>query len=104
MIRRPPRSTLFPYTTLFRSQPGYNVITGETGAAKSILIGALNLALGERADRTLIRSGYVGCSVEAVFDIRTLKMNVSAFLQENGLEPSEDGQLVIKRSFTRSVA
>ena len=38
-------------------QPGYNVITGETGAGKSILIGALNLVLGERADRTLIRSG-----------------------------------------------
>ena len=38
-------------------QPGYNVITGETGAGKSILIGALNLVLGERADRTLIRTG-----------------------------------------------
>src|SRR5207237_6167373 len=38
-------------------QPGYNVITGETGAGKSILIGALNLVLGERADRLLIRSG-----------------------------------------------
>ncbi len=37
--------------------PGFNAITGETGAGKSILIGALNLALGERADRTLIRSG-----------------------------------------------
>ena len=50
-------------------QPGYNVITGETGAGKSILIGALNLALGERADRTLIRSGSDSCSVEAVFDV-----------------------------------
>ncbi len=38
-------------------QPGYNVITGETGAGKSILIGALNLVLGERADRNSIRSG-----------------------------------------------
>ena len=46
-------------------QPGCNVITGETGAGKSILIGALNLALGERADRTLIRSGSDSCSVEA---------------------------------------
>ena len=54
-------------------QPGYNVITGETGAGKSILIGALNLALGERADRTLIRSGSESCSVEAAFDITRLR-------------------------------
>ena len=38
-------------------QPGCNAITGETGAGKSIIIGALNLVLGDRADRTLIRSG-----------------------------------------------
>src|SRR5437870_9037228 len=56
-------------------QPGYNVITGETGAGKSILIGALNLVLGERADRTLIRSGSDSCSVEAVFDMSTLRAN-----------------------------
>ena len=56
-------------------QPGFNAITGETGAGKSIIIGALNLVLGERADRALIRSGSDSCSVEAVFDttrIRTL--------------------------------
>ena len=46
--------------------PGLNVLTGETGAGKSIIIGALNLVLGERADRTLIRSGSDSCSVEAV--------------------------------------
>ena len=46
-------------------EAGYNAITGETGAGKSILIGALNLALGERADRTLIRSGVDACAVEA---------------------------------------
>ena len=43
-------------------QRGLNVITGETGAGKSILIGALSLVLGERADRTLIRSGADACS------------------------------------------
>src|SRR5436189_762822 len=53
-------------------QPGYNVITGETGAGKSILIGALNLVLGERADRTLIRGGCESCSVEAVFNVTNL--------------------------------
>lgn len=81
-------------------RPGLNVITGETGAGKSILIGALNLVLGERADRTLIRSGAESCSVEAVFDVRKLKAPLAVFLDENGLEPCEDGQLVLKRSFT----
>ncbi len=81
-------------------RPGLNVITGETGAGKSILIGALNLVLGERADRTLIRSGAENCSVEAAFDVRKLKAPLAAFLEENGLEPCEDGQLVLKRTFT----
>ncbi len=81
-------------------QPGYNVITGETGAGKSILIGALNLALGERADRTLIRSGSESCSVEAVFDVARLRAPLQSFLEENGLEPCEDHQLVLKRAFT----
>ena len=81
-------------------QPGYNVITGETGAGKSILIGALNLVLGERADRTLIRGGCDSCAVEAVFDVAKLKAPLKLFLDENGLEPCEDGQLVLKRTFT----
>ena len=81
-------------------QPGYNVITGETGAGKSILIGALNLALGERADRTLIRSGSESCSVEAVFDVARLKAPLPSFLEANGLEPCEEHQLVLKRAFT----
>jgi DNA repair protein RecN (Recombination protein N) len=80
--------------------PGYNVITGETGAGKSILIGALNLVLGERADRTLIRSGSDMCSVEAVFDTSALKAPLKSFLEQNGLEPCEEGQLVLKRSFS----
>src|ERR1035437_3556128 len=81
-------------------QPGYNVITGETGAGKSILIGALNLALGERADRTLIRSGSDSCSVEAAFDVARLRAPLESFLEENGLEPCADHQLLLKRSFT----
>jgi DNA repair protein RecN (Recombination protein N) len=99
-------------------QPGCNVITGETGAGKSIIIGALNLVLGERADRTLIRSGEESCSVEAVFDITKLRCSVrpvaeagratgstlQAFLEENGLEPCEDGQLVLKRTFSANGA
>src|ERR1051325_5137046 len=85
-------------------QPGLNVISGETGAGKSILIGALNLVLGERADRTLIRSGSDSCSVEAVFDTATLRPRLEAFLDENGLEPCEDDQLLLKRTFTAAGA
>jgi len=85
-------------------QAGYNVITGETGAGKSMLIGALTLVLGERADRTLIRAGSESCSVEAVFDIRKLKPPLTAFLEENGLEGCEDSQLVLRRTFTAAGA
>src|SRR6186713_2102746 len=81
-------------------ESGYNAITGETGAGKSIVIGALNLVLGERADRTLIRSGSDACSVEAVFDVASLQAPLKAFLEENGLEPCEDHQLMLKRTFT----
>jgi DNA repair protein RecN (Recombination protein N) len=80
--------------------PGYNVITGETGAGKSMLIGALNLVLGERADRTLIRSGADSCSVEAVFEVKQLKAPLQSFLEDNGLDPCEDDQLVLKRAFS----
>jgi DNA repair protein RecN (Recombination protein N) len=83
-------------------QPGCNVITGETGAGKSIIIGALNLVLGERADRTLIRSGEESCSVEAVFDTKKLRAPLKNFLDENGLEPCEENQLVLKRNFSAS--
>ena len=95
-------------------QPGCNAITGETGAGKSIIIGALNLVLGGRADRSLIRAGEEICSVEAVFDVKNLRCSVRPvaetgratgatlpqFLEENGLEPCEDDQLVVKRTFT----
>ena len=81
-------------------QPGCNVITGETGAGKSIILGALNLVLGERADRTLIRSGEESCSVEAVFEVSKLQKLLKSFLEANGLEPCEDNQLVLKRTFT----
>lgn len=85
-------------------QPGYNAITGETGAGKSILIGALTLILGERADRALIRSGSDTCSVEAVFDVARLHAPLKSFLEDNGLEPCEDHQLVLKRAFTAAGA
>jgi DNA repair protein RecN (Recombination protein N) len=81
-------------------QPGCNVISGETGAGKSIILGALNLVLGERTDRTLIRSGEESCSVEAMFDVKKLRAPLKNFLEENGLEPCEENQLVLKRTFS----
>lgn len=80
-------------------QPGCNVITGETGAGKSIILGALNLVLGERADRTVIRSGEESCSVEVAFDVAKLRW-LENFLDDNGLEPCGENQLVLKRIFT----
>ena len=47
--------------------PGFTAITGETGAGKSIIIGALQLLLGERADKSLVRTGADMCTVEAIF-------------------------------------
>jgi DNA repair protein RecN (Recombination protein N) len=85
-------------------QAGFNAITGETGAGKSIIIGALNLVLGERADRTLIRAGCDSCTVEAVLDVTQLRAPLKQFLDENGLEPCESGELVLKRTFTAAGA
>lgn len=80
---------------------GYDAITGETGAGKSVIIGALKLLLGERADRSLIRSGAENCTVEAVFTTGRLP-GLKALLEEKGLEACEDGQLVLKRTFSTS--
>src|SRR3712207_8411055 len=68
MIRRPPRSTLFPYTTLFRSGAGLNVITGETGAGKTVLAQALDLLLGGKPRSGIVRPGASEAYVEGVFE------------------------------------
>jgi DNA repair protein RecN (Recombination protein N) len=84
--------------------PGLNVITGETGAGKSVILGGLNLVLGQRADRGAIRSGADSCSVEAVFDITGLRAPIAEFLETNGLEPCDGGQLLLKRILTAAGA
>src|SRR5471030_1173313 len=82
--------------------PGFNTLTGETGAGKSILIDALNLLLGERADKTLIRTGADACSVEAELELpdpfRLIKVNTA--LEAMGVEPCEGRKLLLKRSFS----
>ena len=83
---------------------GYNAVTGETGAGKSIIIGALGLVLGERADRTLLRDGNEQCSVEAIIDVSTIAKDFHHYLESSGLEPCESNQLLLKRIFTASGA
>jgi DNA repair protein RecN (Recombination protein N) len=76
-------------------QPGLNVLTGETGAGKSIIVGALSLLLGERASADVVRTGAARAEVEAVFDV-TDNAAVYEVLQRHGLEP-EDGLLILRR-------
>ena len=67
---------------------GFTAITGETGAGKSIIIGALQLLLGERADKGLIRTGADVCTVEAAFEGKELA-KLNEHLSEAGVEPCE---------------
>jgi DNA repair protein RecN (Recombination protein N) len=76
-------------------------VTGETGAGKSIIVGALKLVLGGRADRDLIRNGEESCTVEAVFEPSQIS-EINGALTTAGLEPCEDGQLIIKRVISHS--
>ena len=78
--------------------PGFTAITGETGAGKSIIIGALQLLLGERADKSLIRTGADTCTAEAIFTGKELQ-KLNAQLVEAGVEPSTD-DLIIKRTLS----
>jgi DNA repair protein RecN (Recombination protein N) len=77
---------------------GFIAVTGETGAGKSIIIGALQLLLGERTDKSLIRTGADLCMVEAIFSGSDLR-KFNPQLIEAGIEPCEN-DLIIKRSFS----
>ena len=77
-------------------EPGFTVVTGETGAGKSIVLGALKLVLGERADKSLIRTGAEQCSVEALFEVADAA-RINALLSEQGVDPCEDKQLLLRR-------
>lgn len=83
--------------------PGLIGVTGETGAGKSIIVGALKLILGERADRTLIRTGEETCTVEASFHLKDTRA-IDAVVTEAGLEPCENNELLIKRVISASGA
>ena len=76
--------------------PGLGVLTGETGAGKSILLDALGLALGTRADSGLVRHGQAQAVVSASFDLPAGHAAI-ALLAENGLEGEPGEPLVIRR-------
>ena len=76
--------------------PGLNVLTGETGAGKSIIVDALSLLLGERASSEDVRVGRDRAVVEAVFDVHALDW-AQERLDELGLPPAEDGHLILRR-------
>ena len=84
---------------------GLNIITGETGAGKSILIGAVELLLGERADKSQIRTGASSCELHVILDIpaaANVLATVDAILDEAGAPACEDGQLIGRRKLTAS--
>ena len=80
---------------------GLNVITGETGAGKSLLMGALRLLLGDRADKSIIRTGETSCSIYAEFGLSDTTQ-VDAVLAEVGLDPCDGGLLIIRRVITET--
>jgi DNA repair protein RecN (Recombination protein N) len=75
--------------------PGFNVLSGETGAGKSIIVGALGLLLGERSSADVVRGGADKAVVEGVFDANR-NGDLAAMLDEKGIE-AEDGLLVLRR-------
>lgn len=75
--------------------PGLNALTGETGAGKSIIVGALSLLLGERASADVVRAGADRAVVEGVFDADG-RADILALLAEQGIE-TEDGLLILRR-------
>lgn len=83
---------------------GFTVVTGETGSGKSIIVGALKLLIGEKADRSLIRFGADQCTVEAVFDTEDQVDELDQSLDNLGIDRCCDGQLLIKRSLATTGA
>jgi len=84
-------------------ESGFTAVTGETGAGKSILLGALSLLAGARAEKTVIRQGAAACEVEAALFFSDAR-RVDTALEALGLPPCDDGVLILKRSLPRDRA
>lgn len=79
---------------------GMNILTGETGAGKSIIIDSINAVLGERVSKDIIRTGSDKALIEAVF--RTDMAKLADVMDELGMEPEEDGTVILSREITQS--
>ena len=84
--------------------PGFNVITGESGAGKSIMLGALAFLMGERTGQNVLRAGTSRCSVSAIFTVPdSLRANTAQLLEEAGIEfDMSCGELSLRRVLTSS--
>src|SRR3990172_9612744 len=83
--------------------PGLNVFTGETGAGKSIVVDALNLALGERASADLIRTGCQEAMVEAAFELNSHgSSEIATLLSEQGINANPGEDLIVRRVLAAS--
>ena len=82
-------------------ESGFTVVTGETGAGKSVLLGALSMLAGNRVDKSIIRQGEGGCEVEAALFFPN-STQINTFLEDNGLPPCEDNVLLLRRSISRT--
>ena len=80
-------------------EQGFSVITGETGAGKSIILGAIGLLLGQRADTKAIKTGATKCVIEAHFDISTYGMQ--KYFEEHELE-YDGGECILRRELSSS--
>ncbi|WP_269540250.1 DNA repair protein RecN [Cerasicoccus fimbriatus] len=81
-------------------EAGFTAVTGETGAGKSVLLGALSMLAGNRVDKTIIRGGAEECIVEASLHVAGNKQ-LAELLDELELPPCEDGVLILRRSLHR---
>ena len=78
--------------------PSLNVLTGETGAGKSLILGSIGLLLGERADPDWLRAGEERGFVEGVFDLKT-RPDLLEEVRAAGIEP-EEGQVILRRELS----
>lgn len=84
--------------------PGLNVLTGETGSGKSVIMGAIGLALGARSDASSVRDGEENSRIEAEFEVGEKRDLVNSVLSDAGLPNCDDGELIIRRVFSGSGA
>ena len=82
--------------------PGLNVLTGETGSGKSVIMGAVGLVLGARSDASAVRDGEENSRIEAEFEVGEKLAQVNSVLSDAGLPVCEGGELIVRRVLSES--